>query len=180
MIPSILVSLGVISLGISPYAHYRLNDGETRLITKAITQFREKVRNGKVNEIKNELAVNGRDESVQSQIVNEIKKTTDKFGEPISSDFFRARVPEDASKFYKGIDGMAYGTSYLTRTRTEEFSEHFDWLVKESGEVTLLQYWAGDLQTWEIKNRERDQWLDRDYPHEIRIPFGARFIEIRY
>lgn len=176
----VLISTGVFHVGVSPYAHYRLNETETKLIDDAILKFRERVENGKFDEIKKELAENGRDESYQKERIAIIKSNREKYGKPLSKEFFRAMPPEEAAKYYKNTEGIFYNTWYFTKAENGEFHETFDWTINDKNEVRLLGYSVGELQDWEIKTREKEKYNNANYPNEIRIPIGSRFIEIRY
>ena len=176
----VLLKSGLFYLGISPYFHYRLNENELKLIDDAILKFRERVENGRFDEIQKELAENQRDESYQKETIAIIKNNREKYGKPLSKEFFRATPPESASKYYKNTEGAFYETWYFTNAENGEFHETFDWTIKDKNEVKLLGYEVSKLQDWEIKTREKEKYLNANYPNEIRIPFGARFIEIRY
>lgn len=180
LIAVVLLESGLFYVGISPYAHYQLNEDETRVVGNAISQFREKVENGKFDEIQKELVENQRNENFQNATIKKIKEAREKFGEPLSMEFFRAMTPETASKYYKNVDGIFYTLFYFTKAEKGEYAEHFEWIVKENGEAKLLSYSGQEMKDWEVKSREREKYINEKYPRETKIPFGSRFIEIRY
>jgi len=174
------ITLGILSVGISPYAHYKLNQKESQLIEASIARFREKIENAQFDQIKNELIQNGRDEWLQNYTMQKVENIREEFGKPQSIEFFRALPPKPVNKYFENLSGTLYMVSYFTKAEKGEFSEHFDWIINENDEVTLLTYSGNKMQDWEIKNRERESFINANYPNEIRIPFGERFIEIRY
>ena len=176
---TILIATKLIAVGISPYAHYKLNENETRVIESSIADFRQKVESAKFDEIKAELAKNGRGERFQNDTIKKISETRGKFGKPESLEFFRCLPPSPVKKYYQNLDGNLYMLSYFTKTEKGEFSEHFDWLVNED-KATLMNYHADGIKDWETKNRESEVYIGANYANEIKIPFGTRFIEIRY
>lgn len=173
----LLLKSGLFYIGVSPYAHYRLNENESKLFDDAISRFREKVEGERFDEIKNELADGLRS---KDEIVAEIKKSRRKFGKPVFTEFFRAMPPEPASKYYKNLNGTFYTVRCFTNSDDGDFfPEQFDWIVKDNSEVQLLNYSASHIRDWELQARETERRL-REFSNEIRIPFGSRFIEIRY
>jgi hypothetical protein len=131
---------------------------------------------GEFDRIQNEL---GQGRVSGDQIVNDMKSVRHTFGSPVSSEFFRSSPPEPASKYYPGLKGTLYMVSYFTRTERGEFSEHITWEITE-GKARILNYSGSDIVEWEAKSRARERWMKEKFQNEIRIPFGARFIEINY
>ena len=173
----LLLKSGLFYVGISPYAHYKLNENESKLLDDSLSMFREKVESEKFDEIKNELAEGLRN---KDEVIAAIRKSRRKFGKPVFTEFFRAMSPAPASKYYKNLNGTLYSVSYFTNSDDGDFfPEHFDWLVKDNNEVQLLDYSASHIRDWELQARETDRTL-KTFSNEIRIPFGARFIEIKY
>lgn len=177
LLTTFLLRSGLVSFGISPYFHHRLNAVETQLFDDAILKLRERVENGKFDEIQNDIA-EGR--ISRKQIVGKIKQTREQFGKPLSSEFFRSSVPEVASKYYENLNGTFYTTFYFTKTEHGEFFEDISWIVDEKNEAKILNYSGNEIIEWQKNNRERERFIKENYSNEIRIPFGARFIEIRY
>jgi hypothetical protein len=173
----ILIASGMTSVGISPYYHHKLNETEAQLFDNALLEFREKVENGKFEEIQNELA-DGR--ASKSEIIGEIKKSREQFGKPLSSEFFRSSSPEPVSKYYENLNGTFYTIFYFTKTERGEFFEDISWVVSENDEAKILNYSGSKIIEWQIKNRDRERYINANYSNKIRIPFGERFIEIRY
>ena len=172
-----LLRSGIVAVGISPYNHYRFNETETQLFDTALLRLRERVENGKFDEIQNELADGRRN---KSEIVGEIKKVREQFGKPLSTEFFRSSPPESVSKYYENLDGTFYKVYYFTKTERSEFFEDISWVVSKNNEVKILNYGGSEIIEWQIKNREKENYYKANYSNEIRIPFGSRFIEIRY
>lgn len=172
-----LLGSGLINVGVSPYFHHRLNEAEARIFDNALLQFREKVENGKFEEIQAELADGRRN---KDEIIAEIKKAREQFGKPVSTEFFRSSPPESAAKYYENLDGTFYDIFYFTKTEKGEFSEGIQWVVRPDNEVQMLNYSGSRIVEWETKTRAREKYIAENYAHEIRISFGARFIEIRY
>ena len=176
----ILFAYGAFDIAVSAYSHYRLNEEESKLIDNAIARFRENVENENYEEITRQLRKGGRDKDVEDRIIENIKDFRDKYGKASSKEFFRATVPEDSSRFYKSTTGTVYGVFYFTKAENGEFDEYFDLNISDDKKVTLLEYRASEIQDWATKARKREKYIDNTYPNEVRIPFGARFIEIRY
>jgi hypothetical protein len=173
----VLLKSGLFYVGISPYHYYKLNENETKLIDDATLKFRERVESGKFDEIQNELA-DGR--ISKSEIIGAIKKSRRKFGKPLFSEFFRSSPPTPVAKYYDNLDGTLYSLSYFTNTDDGDFfSEEFDWILKENNEVQLLNYSGSHMLEWQLQARDRDREIKK-FQNEINIPFGARFIEIKY
>lgn len=176
---SILAATKIITVGVSPYSHYKLNESETRVIESAIADFRQKTETGKFDEIKAQLAANGRDERFQNDAVKEINEAQENFGKPKSIEFFRCMVPWQPNQFWKNVNGTAYTLAYFTKAEKQEYSERFEWIINEN-KATLLSYSADKIVDWEKENRARETFNRAVYQNEIKIPFGERFIEIRY
>jgi len=180
-VPFVLFACGLFSIGISPYAYYRLNQNETTLLNTAISHIRQKVEAGDVESIRREISVNRHDERVVNDAVRDLVDEQEKYGTPTSMEFFRAMPPEQASKYFPGVAGTFYTVSYFTSTSRGELSEHFDFVTSEKNDdAKLFGYYAKEMIEWEIHERARDKFLNERYPNEVRIPFGSRFIEIRY
>lgn len=173
----VFVRTGYIYIGISPYYNYKLNETETKLFEDAISKLRERVELGKFDEIEANIA----DGPVsKTEIIEKLKKSRRKFGKPIFSEFFRSSPPDSASKYYPNVNGTDYITFYFTNTDDDDFfSEHFEWIVTENNEVKLLNYDGNHIRDWELQTRELERRL-KEYKHEINIPYGERFIEIKY
>lgn len=173
----VLLKIDLLSIAISPIHHYKLNETETKLFGDALLKLRERVETGQFDDIKNDIA-EGR--ISKNEIIAGIKKSRRKFGKPIFSEFFRSSTPEPASKYYENLSGTYYDISYFTNTDDGDFfSEDFQWIVKENNEVQLLNYSGTHMLEWQIQTRNRE-WERKKFQHEIKIPFGERFIEIRY
>lgn len=177
LLSAFLLISGLVSAGISPYYHYKLNEAEKRILDSALLKLRERVENGKFEEIQNELA-DGR--VSKNEIVEEIKEIREQFGKPISSEFFRSSLPEPVSKYYKNLDGTFYTIFYFTKTERGEYFEDINWVVGENNEAKILNYSGSEIIEWQIKNRDREGFINANYSNRIKIPFGERFIEIRY
>lgn len=174
---TVLLGSGLMSVGISPYYHYRLNETETQIFNEEILKLRERVENGKFDQIRDDIA-EGR--VSKNGIVGKIIKTREQFGKPLSSEFFRSSVPQPASKYYENIDGTYYMIYYFTKTERDEFFEVISWVVNENNEAKILNYDGSQIIEWQKENRERERYIKDNYSNEIRIPFGSRFIQIRY
>lgn len=173
----VLVKTGAIYVGISPYYNYKFNETETKLFDVAISKLRERVEENKFDEIENNIASGT---VSKAEIIEKIKKSRRKFGKPTFSEFFRSSPPDYASKYYPNLSGMNYDTYYFTNTDDGDFiSERFDWIVTENNEVKLLNYSGNQIHEWELQAREQDR-RKKEFKHEFNIPFGERFIEIRY
>ncbi len=177
LLAAFLLRSGIVAVGISPYNHHRFNETETQFFDNALLKLRERVENGKFDEIENEIA-DGR--ISKSEIIGKIKKNREQFGKPLSSEFFHSSPPEPAAKYYKNLEGTFYDVYYFTKTERGEFFEVINWFVSENNEVKILNYGGSEIIEWQIKNRERENYYKANYSNEIRIPFSARFIEIRY
>lgn len=168
---------GLVSAGISPYYRYKLNETEKQILDSALLKLRERVENGKFEEIQNELA-DGR--VSKNEITGKIKKTREHFGKALSSEFFRSSPPEAVSKYYENLDGTFYTIYYFTKTERGDYFEDISWVVSENDEAKILNYSGSEIIEWQIKNRNREKFIDANYSNKIKIPFGERFIEIRY
>lgn len=172
-----LLNSGLVSIGVSPYYHYKLSETESPVFENALLKFREKVENGNFEEIQAELADGRRS---KSEILAEIKKTRERFGKPVASEFFRSSEPASVSKYYENPDGSFYNIFYFTKTEKGEFFEDISWVVRPNDEVRMLNYYGNEIIEWQTKSRETERYIAENYANKIRIPFGARFIEIRY
>ena len=173
----VLLKIELLSVVISPIHHYKLNEVETKLFDDAILKLRERVEAEQFDDIKNDIA-EGR--VSKNEIIAGIRKSRRKFGKPIFSEFFRSSAPEPVSKYYENLSGTFYSISYFTNTDDgDSFSENFKWIVKENNEVQLLDYSGTHTLEWQIQTRN-SEWERKKFQHEMKIPFGERFIEIRY
>jgi hypothetical protein len=172
-----LLKSGIVYVAISPYFHYKLNETETRILDNALLKFREKVENGKPEEIETALA-NGR--VSKNELIKEIKKTREEFGRPVSSEFFRSSPPERTAKYYENLDGTVYMIHYFTKTEEGEFFENITWNISADDEAQILNYDGTKIIEWQTKSRETERYISANYKNEIKIPLGERFIEIRY
>jgi hypothetical protein len=177
LVIAVLLKSGLLYIGVSPYNYYKLDGNEAKSIDEAILKLRERVEAGKFDEIQNELADGRRS---KSEIIEAIKKSRRKFGKPLHSEFFRSSPPAPVSQYYDNLSGTFYMTSYFTNTDDGDFfSENFDWIVKENNEVQLLNYSGSHPPEWQMHELEKDR-RNGKFQHEINIPIGARFIEIKY
>lgn len=173
----VLLKIELLSVVISPIHHYKLNEIETKLFDDAILKLRERVETEQFDDIKNDIA-EGR--VSKNEIIAGIKKSRRKFGKPVYSEFFRSSLPAPVATYYENLSGTYYDISYFTNTDDgDSFSENFQWIVKENNEVQLLNYSGTHMLEWQIQTRNRE-WELKKFQHEIKIPFGERFIEIRY
>ena len=178
---NILIYTGNLYVGISAYSHYRLNEVETKLVEDWISRFHKNVENGNFEEIRKELVKNSQGIKTQDAQLENAKFAFDKFGTISSIKFFRCMPPEPASVFYgDNIEGSVYGLFYHSNAERGRLSEHFELVINEKNEVSLLRYSGDEMKEWEVRAYNNDHWLERKLPTEIRIPFGKRFIEIRY
>ena len=176
---AVLIATNLIVVGVSPYANYNLNENETLIVESAIADFRQKVETGKFDEIKAELAANGRDARFQNDAVKEINEAQGNFGKPQSIEFFRCMPPWQPNQYWKNVNGTAYSLAYFTKGEKKEFAERFEWIINEN-KATLLSYSADEIQNWEKETRARETYNRAVYRNEIKIPLGRRFVEIRY
>jgi hypothetical protein len=172
-----LTMSGLVSAGISPYYHYKLNETEKQILDSALLKLRERVENEKFEEIQNDLT-DGR--VSKNEVIGKIKKTREQFGKPSSSEFFRSSPPEPISKYYENLNGTFYTIFYFTETERGEYFENISWVISENDEAKILNYRGSEILEWQIKNREKEKFINANYSNKIKIPFGGRFIEIRY
>ncbi len=177
---NVLIGTGNLYVGISAYAHYRLNETETKLVEEWISRFHKNVENGDFDAIRQELIKNKQGVITQDAVLKNAKFAFDKYGKIDFVKFFRCTVPEPASKHYKNdLGGNVYGLTYHSNAERGRLSEHFE-LIINNNEVSLLRYRGDEMQEYEIRANNHESWLEHNLPSEIRIPFGKRFIEIRY
>lgn len=177
---AVLIKTGHLSVGVSAYSHYRLSATETELVEDWMSRFRRNVENGNFDEVRKELINNHQSLETQNSVLKNTKFAFDKYGKVDFSRFFRSSLPEPAAKFYgKDVEGNVYGLTYHSDSERGTLSESFE-LVINDNEVNLLRYSGDEIKDWEIRANNNERWIERNLPNEIRIPFGARFIEIRY
>jgi len=176
----LLIKTGNLYVGISAYSHYRLNNTETELVENWMSRFHRNVENGNFDEVRKELISNRQSVETQNGVLKNAKFAFDKYGKIEYSKFFRSTLPEPAEKFYgEDIEGNVYGLFYHSNAERGTLSESFE-LVINGNEVNLLRYSGDEIKDWEIRANNNERWLEQNLPNETRIPFGARFIEIRY
>ncbi len=176
-IAAVLLMSGLVNVGVSPYFHYKLNAAETAVFDAALLKFRERVENGSFEDVENELADGPRS---KSEIIAEMKRVREQFGKPVATEFFRSGPPDAAAKFYRNLDGNVYIVHYFTKTEKDEFFEAVTWNINERNEAKIINYDGSKMVDWQIKTRERERIIAAHYSNEFKIPFGSRFIEIRY
>ncbi len=74
LITILLFRLGFFYVNISPHNSYRLNETEKTLIDNATSQLKERIENGKFDEIQNEFIYDEQDIFRQNYIINDFKK----------------------------------------------------------------------------------------------------------
>ncbi|HUR97165.1 MAG TPA: hypothetical protein VMZ26_03750 [Pyrinomonadaceae bacterium] len=169
---------GAINVSISAYNHYRLNDTERTLLEeRALTRVHEKIREDRVDDLRPDIL---KTQISVDSIVNEMKKAKEKFGNPTTSEFFRAAPPEPAERYYPGVSGTAYYLFYFTTTEKGDFSEDIEFVLTDDGEVKIRSYGATEMIDWQKRARERERVVNQLFPRELRVPLGSRFIQIRY
>ncbi len=179
LVTILLFRLSFFYINISPDNSYRLNENESRLIENAISQFKERIENGKFDEIQNEFAKTEGDTFRQNWIINDLKNDRAVFGKSLSWEVFRVAQPQ----LDKELNGRLYFVDYLTKTEKAEVYEPFIWLIKENNEIKLI--FGGDMDItpaleWRLKERDKQKRIVEHYPNEIIIPYADRYIEIRY
>ena len=176
----LLIKTGNLHVGISAYSHYRLSEDETKLIEDWMSQFRRNVQNGNFDAVREELVRNHQSVETQNSVLKNTKFAFDKYGKISFSKFFRSTLPESAERFYgKNLEGNVYGLFYHSNAERGTLSENFELIINDN-EVNLLRYTGDEIKDWEIRSNNNEHWLERNLPNEIRIPYGVRFIEIKY
>ncbi len=175
----LLFRFGFFYINISPHNSYRLNENESRLIEKATSQFKERIENGKFDEIQNEFVKDERDVFRQNYVINDLKKDRAEFGKSLYWEFLCAALPQPD----KELNGKRYNVEYITKTEKGEVWEHFIWLIKANNEIKLI--FGGDMDTTRalqvrLEERDKRKLIVEKYSNEIIIPYADRFIEIRY
>jgi hypothetical protein len=179
LITILLFRLGFFYVNISPHNSYRLNETEKTLIDNATSQLKERIENGKFDEIQNEFIYDEQDIFRQNYIINDFKKDRAEFGKSLSWEFFDATLPQPDNE----LNGKRYNVEYITKTEKGEVWEHFIWLIKADNEIKLI--FGGDMDTTRalqvrLEERDRQKSIVEKYPNEIIIPYADRFIEFRY
>ncbi len=179
LITILLFRLGFFYVNISPHNSYRLNETEKTLIDNATSQLKERIENGKFDEIQNEFIYDEQDIFRQNYIINDFKKDRAEFGKSLSWEFFDATLPQPD----KELNGKRYNVEYITKTKKGEVWEHFIWLIKADNEIKLI--FGGDMDTTRalqvrLEERDRQKSIVEKYPNEIIIQYADRFIEFRY
>lgn len=176
----VLIKTGNLYVGMSAYSHYRLSEAETELVEGWMSRFHKNVENGDFDEIRKELVKNRQSVETQNSVLKNAKFAFDKYGKIEFSKFFRSALPEPAARFYgKDLKGNVYGLFYHSNAERGTLSESYE-LVINDNEVNLLRYSGDEIKDWEIRENNGERWLEQNLPNEARIPYGARFIEIRY
>lgn len=168
-------------VGISPYAHYKLNDKEAEIINEWINKFHENVEKGNLEFVKEESLNKIADVDWKALNASKAKFAFDKYGKINRIDFFNSLPPDVASELYGNhITGNAYRLTYHTSAERGMLSENFELVITKNNDVKLLSYHGDEMQEWEKIERNNKFWLEHNLKNEIRIPFGNRFIVIRY
>jgi hypothetical protein len=174
----LLFRLGFFYVSISAHNSHHLNKTEKSLIDNAISQFRERVENGKFEEIAKDLSKGRQDSYWENIILKDIQNDRAEYGKPLSWEFFRSAQPQ----LDKEKGETVYHLDYLTKYETEEVFESFIWSVKENNEINLINtdIHLPQATEWRIEERDKQKLIVEKYSNEIIIPYADRYIEFRY